>query len=389
MLMVVEGLTVSELTQIIGKLGTSALHMGRVCAARLVRLGGSESASESGGCNVRELILAVRALHSAGLLSALPGTVADLASLEILHNAAGSERCNDDVNLSELIGLLLCEPVLEPSVLRLAELLAGVPRSRRGSVLSGSLPSPSLLVRCEGAGAPQVAECMAGVYAATGERCHGLPVHERVWPPQSESQLPVRIYFWDAGAGDAAWWLGPETGGDLVWARSKALRQRPDRPPRRNWTLLQKNLVNLVIKVLACESPTASPGQHQVLQEEHRAAAPAEQSDGVDVVATPLPPPSRSRSRSREATSVASVGTCVAQKRFGAEDWEEWLRTLSPNPAPLMCYASSLAAEFDDLVQVAAFKRQGQKGTLDQVDPCFFKAVGAWISDMLVLRVCA
>ena len=103
-----------------------------------------------------------------------------------------------------------------------------------------------------------------GTYAATDSTNHGGHVYRK-----DQGGSSVAIYFWDARDGSemCGWWIGPQVGGDKVWAFSAS--GSPQLPPACGWRIPWRGCVDEGIRVIprlevVCSgaAPRLQGGQH-------------------------------------------------------------------------------------------------------------------------------
>jgi len=267
---------------------------------------------------------------------------------------------------------------------------------------------------------------IGGTYVVIGEN-HGQQVFRRS-APQKDLQ-DVLLYYWDGHDGEeSGWWIGPELGGDVVWAKNMA---EEDGVPLYGWEMLPRGdedddeeFATSSFVVIDCSATGRSRCEQQPVDMADCAEEP------VDNMASRSPSPSRACSHAYIDddfhSTVASVATpqvatsqgdrCYSQVnddqhherispsrshpstreslesaadfRRNHEDivserhdeLREWLLGLDEGTGVMMQYFDVLVTEFEDMTQIAAVKNpsdgdEAPRSLIDLVDPSFWDAV--------------
>jgi len=270
----------------------------------------------------------------------------------------------------------------------LAEELCNVPMQNRG-LIPTRLPKIALLMRV--VGASEELACLPGLYAITGNH-DGRPVYQRFVPAQEQA---VRIYWWQE---DSTWWIGPEVGGDLVWASN---RSSGSVAPRRNWNWEANAPLaqNSVIKAFHVEASTEAKPPPVVRPAPEREGANArtkkillvkdphasgkvakqgsKQEQDLHTAGAGHVSGEKAQSPKRQRVAEASDPKRAKHLKDGAEQLKNWLASFDGSGSFLNMYLKALSSNFDDLCQVrAAFNNIPNAPPLKRIDPAFFTVIG-------------
>ncbi|CAJ1409870.1 unnamed protein product [Effrenium voratum] len=279
------------------------------------------------------------------------------------------------------------KPSNDPAV-ALAEELCNVPMQNRG-LIPTRLPKIALLMRV--VGASEELACLPGLYAITGNH-DGRPVYQRFVPAQEQA---VRIYWWQE---DSTWWIGPEVGGDLVWASN---RSSGSVAPRRNWNWEANAPLaqNSVIKAFHVEASTEAKPPPVVRPAPEREGANArtkkillvkdphasgkvakqgsKQEQDLHTAGAGHVSGEKAQSPKRQRVAEASDPKRAKHLKDGAEQLKNWLASFDGSGSFLNMYLKALSSNFDDLCQVrAAFNNIPNAPPLKRIDPAFFTVIG-------------
>ncbi|CAE7392873.1 unnamed protein product, partial [Symbiodinium pilosum] len=248
----------------------------------------------------------------------------------------------------------------------------------------------ALLIRVTGellSEEPVITFLLAGLYGiAEDERGENdSPVFVKWLPKRTNKELQVKIYYQDN-----MWWIGPEVGDDLVWARAPVhLREVP---PRRGWIWQQGSSNDpgrkVQIKALrlddapgwgGCKGPQPEPKQQPI-------AAP----HAGNVVRSKARPTTRKEAPQQEAKRQDTAAV-VKRPHAAIQDQEkqqpqskrarsfsEWLDGFDAKGVFREAYLQKLSEEFDSFEDLkAVYTPDGTcKGpVVSSVDPEFWKVL--------------